>query len=160
MTKLLRALATGAAAAVLITWVIAGSARYVRAQDADDTQVTQGPPIAQPAAQPPFPWYGYYDGDIVRHQGSGTGEIDIYDQHGKSVGGSAWLDFPDGLYIQIPVVGTTTAVSFHLHGACHTRMAGRIVGAYNGSYPTLAGTFHVNGCGLKGTGTFEFNWAG
>ena len=46
MTKFLKTLASGAVAAVLITGVIAVSARYVPAQEADDSpQVTMAPQL-------------------------------------------------------------------------------------------------------------------
>lgn len=155
MTKFLKTLATCAAATVLITGVIAGSARHVRAQDADDWHVTPGPSIAQPAAKPLPDLNGCWQGEIdVRHQGSGTGEIDFY-QNGKSVQTYTELDFPDGSQITMAMLGTTGPVSFRLHGPCHASMSGRIVAPY-----TVAGTFHVNGCGLKGTGTFGFNSEG
>ncbi len=163
MMKLLKTLASGAAAAVLITGVIAVSARYVPAQEADDTpQVTYGPPIAQPEARQPFNFYGCWNGEIdVDAGGSGTGYLYLL-QSGKKFtqGTNAELNLPDGSTVDGELTGSAGPVSFHLKypkhvysKSCHGRFDGRIESG------NLVGTFDLKGCGVNVAGTFDFTFA-
>lgn len=159
MTKLLHALAASAAAAVLITGVIAGSARIVRAQEAADWQhVTQGPAIAQPAARPPLDLTGCWSGSIDDHAtGVGTGFL-FFVQSGRKLttGTNGALNFSGGSSTGGALTGSTGPVSFqlkHHQKNCQVSFHGRM------SSSDLVGTYHLNkGCGVKARGTFEYTF--
>jgi len=170
MTKLLKALGAGAAAAVLITGMIAGSARIARAQSAVEKQGAFGGSgaTAQPD-KPPININGCWSGAMEDvYAGSGTGDV-YFAQSGNKLLPSPsyymmYFTWTDGSYAYGDGKGTAAAKTFHFkvtyktEKGCSGTVSGKLISG------DLVGVYHFtkvcaknNGFGPH-KGAFDFTY--
>ncbi|MGH7781804.1 MAG: hypothetical protein ACREQR_18460 [Candidatus Binataceae bacterium] len=165
MSRFVRAVTASAAAAVLITGVIAGSARFARAQDAAASQdsawtaTTPGAAVSEPdKAAPPIDVAGCWSGTIEdANAGAGTGALFFVQRKKKLVKGSgASLDIGNTTGIGA-LKGKATSTSFV--ATLHARQCKTLAFAGSPSGAGLVGTYILRRClGLTTNGTFSFTF--